>query len=71
MSGENKARGKWKAQKKEEQGMRVKIWMEGYTEKCRGIKDDRQKQLSTERGEKGIKLVKLTLPQDLVQTLSH
>lgn len=58
MSGENKVRGKWKAQKKEEQGMRVKIWMEGYTEKWRGIKDDRQKQLSTERGEKGTELVK-------------
>lgn len=38
--------------------MTVKIWMEGYTEKCRGIKDDRQKQLSTEMGEKGTELVK-------------
>lgn len=57
MSGENKTRGRWKAQKKEEQGMTVRIWMEGYTEKCRGIKDDRQKQLSTERGE-GTELVK-------------
>lgn len=71
MSGESKARGKWKAQKKEEQEMSVKIWMEGYTEKWRGIEDDRQKQLSTDRGEKGTELVNITLPQDLVQTLSH
>lgn len=35
---------------KKKRGMRVKIQVDSYTERCGESKDDRQKRMSTERG---------------------